>query len=272
MEIQGIRFSCPNCGSSVTIDFKTRIGTCDSCGYTTEFKRNFFNSNDKVVNDLTNVVRYFKERNFKQASRFAEDVLNVAVDNVPATFVLAYSNAYIDDVRNSKSMAVFFDSIRDIPLDPEELDPLKAMFLACVTKLDVFEEDILDKVMAGSHAPQLLEFVDSFSPFLINRRANMDFLTPRLVGQYVKCARVCGIPKTCYALLNAIRTNPDSPYNGNTFFLKTKTERFYNSFVLPIGEIIKNMSAPALNVKFGGVYKKQKEEFESKMKGGTNNV
>lgn len=266
MEIEGVRFSCPNCGASVTIDFKTRVGTCDSCGYTTEFKRNFFNSNDKVINDLTNVVKYFKEKNYKLSARFAEEAMTIAVDNMAAAFVLAYNEAFIDEARNSKSIARFFVKAKETSVDIEELEPLKKMFLSCMTDLDDHEEDILEMVINGNHASEILEFTDAFSPYLIARRANIDFLTPRLKELYKRCAAKCSVPKTCYALLNSIKTNSESPYNGNTFFLRTKTERFYNDFVLPVGEIINGMSNPTLRAKFKNAYERQRGDFEMKMK------
>ena len=87
-------------------------------------------------------------------------------------------------------------------------------------------------------------------------------LKPSLIELYTELVEHCGIPKTCFALLNAIQKNPDSPYAGDTFFLRPKTEYFYEHFVLPVGKVIDAMKDEQYRGKFLAAYKQRKQQYE----------
>lgn len=261
-------FRCPNCGATVDIDFKTRKGFCDFCGKTVVFPRRTFNSNGKIQDDLKICLRCFEEKRFEEARKHAENVLAVAIDNGPALYARAYYEAFFAVNKNTARIGEFFRQILDIDLDGEEVEPLKKMFLATIFKLDSHEEDVLRWAEANLVPSDLCNFVDSFSAILISRRSTIDFFTPELEELYQKISASCSIPKTCFSLLQAISKNPDSPYPENRFFLKTKTQRFYNDFVLPIGEIIKVMASQELREKFYKAYQQQLNDFTNKMNGG----
>lgn len=258
-------FYCPGCGQPVDVDFKTRKGLCEWCGNVVTFPRKTFNSDEKVKNELMICVRCFDEKRFGDAKVHAENVLAVAIDNAPALYARAYYEAFCATNKNTDRVLEFFKQMQAIDVDGEEVEFLKKMFLSAVYKFDMFEEAVLGWALTNLSKSDLCAFADSISPLLIQRRSSIGFFTPELAEIYKALSKECSIPKTCYALLQAITTNPDSPYPSNRFFLKTKTQRFYNDFVLPIGEIIKNMKSQELQEKFYRVYQTRLEDFKKHM-------
>ena len=111
-------------------------------------------------------------------------------------------------------------------------------------------------------ASMLCTFFDKLCPYLISKWPSMAYLTPSLAEMLQELAEHCGIPKTCFALLNAIQKNPDSPYAGNTFFLKPKTEYYYEHFVIPIGKIVGSINEESLKRKFVLAYRQRVQQYK----------
>ena len=260
-------FHCPNCAAPVDIDYKTRKGSCEFCGSVVTFPRKTFNSSANVVNELPICLRCFDEKRFADARAHAESVLAIATDNGPALYARTYYEAFAAVTRNSERVGEFFKQINDIDMDGEEVEALKKMFLSTIHKLADYEEDVLRWAVNNLHPSELGSFTEAISPLLLSKRTSIDFFTPGLAKLYKEISAASPIPKTCYALLQAITTNPDSPYPENRFFLKTKTQRFHDEFVLPVGEIIQNMASPELKNKFYRVYQARVEDMEKQMKG-----
>ncbi len=263
-------FTCPGCGQPVDVDFKTRKGLCNWCGNVVTFPRTRFNSDDKVQNELALAVRYFEERRLDDAKTHADGVLSVAIDNAPALFIRAYYESYAAANRNSERIADFFRELETIEADGEEVPILVKLFLLSAHKLEVHIEKVLAWAKENLPRDDLLKFADEICPSVIMRSGSADFFTPQLVATLKEIAATCSIPKTCYALLAAIEKNPDSPYPNDRFFLRTKTRRFYDEFVLPVGEVIGSMESMQLKDKFYYVFEAQREKYENKMKGGNN--
>ena len=89
------------------------------------------------------------------------------------------------------------------------------------------------------------------------------FLRQSLAEMYQELAAHCGIPKTCFALLKAIDTNPDSPYVSNSFYLKAKAQYFYEHFISAIGPILSAINDGELQKKFLGTYQKKCEKYRA---------
>lgn len=264
-------FYCTSCGAPVDIDYDTRKGHCEFCNSIVTFPRKTFNSDEKVQNEIELCTRYFTEKRFDLAKAHALDVLSVAIDNAPAMYMLAYYDAFAAPVRHSERINQFFAQIKNIDLDYEEIDALKAMFLSSMNRLVDCEYEVLDLMSQYLGGKSLCDFVDAFSPIIINSRQNIDFFTPDMASLYKRIAASASAPKTCYSLLQAIKANPDSPFVNNKFFLKTKTARFLNEFVEPVGEIISSMNNAELKNKFFRAYTNTKEVYKNKMEGGSNN-
>ncbi len=267
--MDAMSFLCSGCGQPLDIDFKTRKGICAWCGTVNTFPRKVFNSSDKVEADIKSCLRCFSEQRYADARKHAEDVLTVAVDNVPALFVRAYYDAFLDENKVAWRMEEFFNQIRTIEMDAEEIEPTATLFRTTAVKLEAYEGRVLtwaDHNLAGS---ELCNFAEMFFVPLLMKKTNINFFTRDLCDTLKSIAAKCSIPKVCYALLAAIKNNPDSPYPENRFFLKTKTQRFYDEFVVPLGGIIQAMESQGLRDKFYPVYQKQKEDLKIKM-GGNN--
>lgn len=268
--MDGTVFRCPGCGEPVDIDFKTRKGHCDFCGNVVTFPRSAFNNSENVKNELKHCMRCFEEKRYVDAKTHAENILATAYDNAPALYGRAFYEAFSAVNKNSARIGEFFRAIENLTLEGEEVEMLAKMFILTVYRLKDNEEDVLHFASTYLSGAELCNFVDSFSPLLIVKRDSIDFFTPTLSELYAEIATQCSIPKTCYALLQAMLQNPDSPYPENRFFLKTKTQRFYNDFVLPVGEIIKKMDSQELSSKFYKVYQIKSNDYLKQMNGGNN--
>ena len=264
-------YQCPNCGqtlSSVNIDFKTRHAHCDWCNTDSFLARRTLNSSDKVLNELKNAVSFFKDKNFDGANRYAEMILNTAIDNAAGLFIVAYYKAFIAPVKSRALLQKFFtETLETIDFEAEELGAFEELCIAAGSHVGEYEEIILNTVLAcdprGAAA-----FADAFCPYVIVKRYNMDWCTEGIFRAYEHITSMGNIPKTWYALFVSIAQNPDSPYSGNTFYLKTKTARFYNEYVLRVGKVFEGIQDEQLRAKFHGAFLNKKKEYISKMDEG----
>lgn len=273
--MQGQIYQCPGCFTPITaenIDFKTRRAVCPSCGNLVILTRKTLNSSESVLHDLENAVRFFSEHNYDSAKRYAEAALSVAVDNTAALFIIAYYSAYCAENKTRKHIDRFFtETLSDIEFDEEELQAFKTVVLKSVLHVVDYEKIILSKMLESLSVDELAEFTDSFSPYIICKRSNIDYLDSEMTEIYTRITERVDVPKTWYALFQSIIKNPASPELDGTYYLKTKTERFYNEYVLRIGMIFEHIKSEALKAKFNSAFCKKKEEIYSKMyKGGHN--
>ena len=199
------------------------------------------------------------------ARQFAQQVLNVVMDNVPALYILAYYDDFVQG--RDGSLRSFFRKSENIMLEYDEVDELMQLFLADPLHLLDFEEEVIRIVALNlqddKDSAKLSAFIDKLCPYLISKRNTMSFLTDELAGMYQELAEHCDIPKTCFALLTSIQTNRDSPYAGNSFFLKRKTEYFLEHYVVPVGEIIRAMRQSPYRDKFLSAYKLRLQKYRS---------
>lgn len=264
-------YQCPNCGqalSAFNIDFKTRHAHCDWCNTDSFLTRSSVNSSDKVLNEQKNAVRFFLDKNFDGANRYAEMILNTAIDNAVGLFIVAYYKAFIAPVKSRNLLQKFFtETLETIDFDAEELGAFEELCIAAGSHVGEYEESILSTVLSCDPRG-VVAFTDAFSPFVIVKRYNMDWCNERIFNVYEQITRLGNIPKTWYALFVAIAQNPDSPYSGNTFYLKTKTARFYNEYVLRVGKVFEGIQDEKLRVKFNGAFLNKKQEYISKMDEG----
>lgn len=268
--MQGQTYQCPGCFFNLPadcIDFKTRRAVCPACGNLVTLTRKSINTSETVVHDVENAVRFFCDGNFDSARRYAESVLSVAVDHAAALYILAYYSAFVAENKNRTHLEKFFnETLLDLDCDEEELEALKKIMLKTLGHLADYEKIILKKLSATQRPKDLAEFVESFCPYLIGKRINIDWFDSEMVDLYYFITLSADIPKTWYALFVSISKNPDSPEAGNTFYLRTKTERFYREYVLGIEKVFSGIKTDVLKAKFNGAFCKKKEELINKMK------
>ncbi len=263
MEAGGMQ--CHGCGSTnVTFDPQRRILICNQCGKQEYYSRATLNASNKVVFARQNAIRFFTSGKYDSARDYAQDVLNISADNAAAVYIMAFHDEFC--LSRNGSLNRFFRTIDNTPLEYQEILDLMDLFLAAPNKLIDYQEEVIQVIaknlQSGADRKMLGDFFDKICPYFISRWPSMGNLNENLIDMYAELTEYCGIPKTCFALLNAIRKNPDSPYASNSFFLKSKSEYFYERFVLPVGKILNSMKDAQLKAKFLAAYRQQKQQYE----------
>ena len=109
---------------------------------------------------------------------------------------------------------------------------------------------------------ELETFIDTASPYCIARYPSEDFLDRDRVTLYCDIVAHCAVPKTCFALLKGIRTNPDSPYVGGGFRFKSRTQYFLDHYVKSVGEVLTAMQDGPYKAKFLSGYREMVRQYE----------
>lgn len=263
MELGGLQ--CRGCGSSnVVFDPTRRILACNQCGKEEYYSRATLNASGKVMFSRENAINFFLEGKFENSRHYAMDVLNISRDNAPALYIMAYYDEFV--MRKEGSLKSYFCEVVDLALEYDEVQELKKLFLASAYYMIEYEEEAIRLIAVNMQSEEdsadLCNFVDKLCPYLINKRASMDFLTDNLVEMYGELAGHCDIPKTCFALLKAINENPDSPYVNNSFYLDSKARYFYDNFILPVGKVMNAIRTKELKDKFANSYMKKRMKYE----------
>lgn len=255
---------CHGCGSNnVEFDPKTRKLICHTCGNEEYYSRATLNSNGKVAFSRQNAINFFMEGKFNDSRHYAMDVLNISMDNAPAMYIMAYCEEFV--TKNDGAMKRFFGQIKEVALEYDEVQDLKKLLVASTYRLQDYEEEVIQMIAVNMQseedAKDLCEFIDQICPYLISKRTSMNYLTQNLADMYKELAGHCDIPKTCFALLKSIESNPDSPYVNDGFYLESKTQYFYDKYVIPIGDIIREIGDAGLREKFVSSYEKKRTKF-----------
>ena len=267
--MEGQVFTCPGCFTTIPascIDFKTRRAVCPSCGNLVSLSRKSINTSDKVVHDIENAVRFFTSDNYDSAKRFAESALSVAVDNIPALFIITYYNAYKSEIKTRKQLEeLFHHTIQDIIMDEEEAEQAKTVWLKVAPQLADYENVILNTLYSCQNDKDITTFTDAFSPYIIGKRGDIDWFDGEMEKLYKEISERGDIPKTWYALYQSIDKNPESPIATDSFHLKTSAKMFFDGYVLRIGRIFESIKNETLKAKFLGAFNKKKEFFINKL-------
>ena len=263
---------CHGCGSTnVEFDPRARKLICNTCGKEEFYSRATLNANGKVLFSKQNAVNFFKEGKVEDAHHYAREILNISMDNAPALFIMAYYEEFV--VRRPNAMKNFFYQIKDVALEYEEVQDLKQLLIASAYRMKDYEADMIQVVavnlQAAEDAANLRDFIDQICPYLISKQTSIAFFTKELIEMYGELAEHCTIPKTCFALLKSIETNPESPYVNNSFYLSAKTEYFYENYILPIGSVLKEINNKEIRDKFVNAYESKRKQYleDSKRKG-----
>lgn len=267
MELSGLK--CNGCGSTnVEFDEKRRLLICHQCGKEEPFSRHDFANNDKVVMTKDNAIKFFVDGNYENAHKYAQDVLNIMLDNIPALYIMAY----YDEVVSKKmgSLKHFFEQACEIKdVDYHEIRDMLKLFECTVRHLKDFEKEVLTFValnmQSGEDKEELCEFVDKICPYFISNRTSMDYFGNNM-EIYMDFAQHCGIPKTCYALVKSIAENPDSPFKTKRYDLLERNRHFYEHYVVPIGDIVNKMNYNQMKDKFLAYYNQIKTKYSNDIK------
>ena len=263
MEITGL--TCRGCGSSdVTFDPVTRKIHCNQCGKEEFYSRAQLGASGKIILTKDNAVKFFMSGNFQNAREFANDVLNIMQDNAAALFIVAYTDVFL--YGHTGALNRFFEKIEPVALEYDEVRDLIKLFEHGLHNMVDYEEQmvtlIIKNMQSSDDRNELEQFIDAVCPYCISRYPSSDFLTESRAVFYGDIASHCNIPKTCFALLKGIKTNPDSPYMTNSFYMKAKTNYFRDHFLEPVGQIIQSMKDSPYKQKFISAFKTAESQFD----------
>ena len=266
--MEGAGLQCHGCGSTnVVFDSKRRILKCNQCGKEEYYSRATLNSTGKVVFGKQNAMSFFNDGKYDEARHYALEVLDISMDNAPALYILSYVDEFVSG--KSGEMQRFFNQMKDIALEYDEVKDLRELIWASAYRLMDYEKDIIQLITANMQAredlPELTAFLDKICPYFISKRSSADYLDAELADMYKELAEHCGVPKTCFALLKSISENPDSPISNNSFFLKAKAKYFYDNYVEVIGGIIRSMAESEFKQKFVAAYAQKQNSFREQL-------
>lgn len=257
---------CSGCGSS-DVEFvpKTRKLICHQCGKEEYYSRATLNKNGKVIFAKDNAKKFFINGDMENSRHYALEVLNIFMDNVPAKFIVSY----YDEVKNAKNSSIkdFFETVKDIPLEYDEIRDLQELFIASARVLNDYEKEIIEisayNMQSVDDIKELEEFIDKICPYFIKNRLSADFMRDKGASYYEELANRLNIPKTCFALIKSIEENPESPYVSGSFSLQSKTRYFYENFVLVVGEVLNKMKESDYKAKLLMAYEQKLNKFKA---------
>ncbi|MBQ4587567.1 MAG: hypothetical protein IJB13_07265 [Clostridia bacterium] len=267
--MEGEKYLCPSCGMPIeahALNLKTRRGYCAWCDKNVIFPKKNSTASPSAVHALNEAYRFFLEKNFESAQNCAETVVSMTPNNVAALYIIAYYKAFSAPVKNRTSLdRLMNETLQEAEFEIEEEEMFKDLILKTILHSGEYIEQLITRFAEFDDPKELAEFVEAYAPFAIGNKGSINFFTPALADALASITEMVDIPKTWFALYSAISKNPDSPIPKDTFYLKTKTQRFYNDFVLRVGEIFSKIKTPALRAKFKGAYDKVKATFDQKM-------
>ncbi len=141
------------------------------------------------------------------------------------------------------------------------------LFTAALYNMRDYEEQMLTLIVENMQAPEdrpeLEAFIEKVSPYCIAKYPSEDFLTEDRCSLYCDIAANCNIPKTCFALLKGIEKNPDSPYVTGTFYMKARTQYFFDNYVKRVGKVIEAMKNSEVKPKFVNAYNGYLQKYQA---------
>ncbi len=263
------RYSCPGCGSTImaeNIDFKTRQATCEFCGLHFVLAKRHSSASPNALIALGEAMRSFELGNINNAKTYAEDVLSMVTSNIVASFIIAYHQAFISEQKSLTQLDnLFKKTLPTYEFDFEEEDDFKKLLLKTIQNTSEYQKEILHRFLEYDDPLELKEFVEEYAPFVILKARDFDWFDKEMADIYLGIAKKCSIPKTTYALISLLIKCPNSPLVANNFFLVTRSERIYNNYVLPVGEIVNCNKDGGTMEKFKTAYKKIETTYLNKL-------
>ena len=216
---------------------------------------------------LNNSVAAFAAKDFNSAVKGATEVLTSDARNLPAGFIVAFSDQIFK--KRANQLDRFFNNVPKLPgsISSEDLEKLCQLFTSGRLKLADYEAQILGLVYANANElgpAAVCKFVDEFSPNIIVTRTNGNFLSGDLLDLYMKLSAFCSVPKTCFALLGSIETNPASPLKNGAYYLTGKSKKFYDEYVTSVGEIINHMRSEKNRPQFQKAFLDKSQNYRRK--------
>ena len=220
----------------------------------------------KVANEVRQSVRFFKEKQFDTAVKYAEDVLTHVLDHATSLFILGYVRAFVNKERNRDALERFFnETLPEIEMTGEELESFKECVMLVRPNLIKYHESIISAVVKN-HKKGGAEFVEAFSPAIINSYTDIKWATAGIFDAFKEAGKHGSMPKTWYALYQCALQNPASPIKDpDNWDYEDTVKKFYDNYVLRMDDLFSNIQDDTLRAKFHGGSTKVKNVFISKM-------
>ena len=220
----------------------------------------------KVANEVRQSVRFFKEKQFDTAVKYAEDVLTHVLDHATSLFILGYVRAFVNKERNRDALERFFyETLPEIEMTGEELESFKECVMLVRPNLIKYHESIITAVVKN-HKKGGAEFVETFSPAIINSYTDIKWATAGIFETFKEAGKHGSMPKTWYALYQGALQNPASPLKDpDNWDYEDMVKKFYENYVLRMDVVFSNIQDDTLRAKFHGGSTKVKNVFISKM-------
>lgn len=220
----------------------------------------------KVANEVRQSVRFFKEKQFDTAVKYAEDVLTHVLDHATSLFILGYVRAFVNKERNRDALERFFyETLPEIEMTGEELESFKECVMLVRPNLIKYHESIITAVVKN-HKKGGAEFVETFSPAIINSYTDIKWATAGIFETFKEAGKHGSMPKTWYALYQGALQNPASPLKDpDNWDYEDMVKKFYENYVLRMDDVFSNIQDDTLRAKFHGGSTKVKNVFISKM-------
>lgn len=212
-------------------------------------------------------VNAFLASDLRTAISTASEIHAKNADCPEAEFILGFG-AYVGQSASTAGLDRFFEQVRAERLTDAQKEDLRRMLLKYPRNLALFEVRTVrfaQKMFAGD-AKALCEFTDAFSPYIIKKQDSARFLDREMYEFYRDMAKECSIPKTCYALVGAMKSLPESPFAGDTFHLRTRAMNFRRDFMGPVGDIVSGIRDTARREQLTGMYRDTVAEFEQRLR------
>lgn len=269
--MEALAYTCWTCGMAIEferVDFKTRRANCRWCKNDVILPRQEISSSDRVVNEVKQSIRFFNEKEFDMAQKYADGVLTISTNHAVGLYIHAYCRAFVNKTKSRDPLNKFFQQTlpaiqEEGGMSNDELEGFKSCVLATKTNVAEYEEEILAAVLAND-PDGIVAFTEEFSPTCITMRKDIDWATKTLSDIYKEIGTRGNLPKTWYALFAAMVTNPISPYKCG-FHLKTRASIFLDKYVKWLEDLFKSIPDEALRTKFLTAFANKKREFISKM-------
>ena len=212
-------------------------------------------------------VHAFLASDLRAAMSAAGEVHAKTADCPEAEFILGFC-AYVGQAASTTGLDRFFKKFRAAELTDAQKDNLRRMFLKYPRNLARYEMQTVRFVreMSAGDTKALCDFVDAFSPYIIKKQESAQFLDREMCDFYRTLAEECSVPKTCYALIGAMKSLPESPFAGDSFRLRTRSLNFRRDFMNPVGEIVAGIRDSARREQLMGMYRETVSEFERRLR------
>lgn len=255
---------CPNCGASVVVDLETKAGVCEYCGSQVFLTRDDIMGSDVVRNNMDLALKYFKEKDIKNAVHYAEQIISYVPDSAVGLFITAFERAFLSETKYQNAMKEFYThGITNGVMFDEIKDLLLLTRLSLIYLIDC-EKEVLNFVIKYCQPQTAQVFLESYLPVSIAKRGGSEWLDEELANVYKRLVSAYNLPKTVFALYTTLTESNDSPEKVGNYNVITSVRIFLDEYCARVGSIIDACKDTAMRDKFKRAFTAKVEIMRNK--------